>query len=155
MRRTTYATCLVAALALAGCAAVEQAPAALPEAESAGADAVAPPPTAVTVEDFDTTTAAERAEAAAAPDDAGAEVPLGTTIASLGDATQPGFWAETPLVTSVRPGRLIYEVNGRSVQVELRPSGGEPGTGTRVSLSAMRILEAPLAALPELTVTGL
>ena len=160
---------VLGAVALSGCGAgpfrAPQAPApsgtaaALPEgaAPAPGTAAAPPPETARTQEEFDTTSAEER-RAAAAPgptDGDAAEVALGTTIASLGDPASPGFWAETPLVQSVRPGRLSYPGTGRSVQVELRPSGGAPGSGTRVSLPAMRVLEAPLTALPELTVTGL
>ncbi|MEM1429363.1 MAG: D-galactarate dehydratase [Pseudomonadota bacterium] len=119
-----------------------------------GTEAGAPPAGAVTVEQFDTTTAAER-EAAAATTGAATEDSLGTTVATLGDPALPGFWAETPLVTNVRQGRLTYAATGQSVKVELRPSGGAPGSGTRVSLPAMRVLQAPLTALAELTVVGL
>jgi len=159
---------LLGALALAGCglspfgaprAPAPSVSAAAPpqDADPAPGPAAAPPQTARTAEEFDTTSAEDRRAAAApAPSEAAtAEVALGTTIASLGDPASPGFWAETPLVQSVRPGRLSYPEKGRSVQVELRPSGGAPGSGTRVSLPAMRVLEAPLTALPELTVTGL
>lgn len=122
--------------------------------ENTTVTAPAPPPEARTVEQFDTTTEQERAEAAAPPP-APQSAKLGTTIASLGDPSLPGFWAETPLVTEVQPGRLDFPSQGTSVQVELRPSGGAPGSGTRVSLPALRVLEAPLTALPELEVFGL
>lgn len=163
---------LVLALGLSGCSGLPffqpQAPAAAPgvsealsgdgatdfEVDVPGASAPPPPPEARTVEQFDTTTAADRAEAAA-PTDASNGAPLGTTIASLGDPADPGFWAETPLVSEVRQGRLTYPATGKSVQVELRPSGGEAGSGTRVSLPALRVLEAPLTALPELEVFAL
>jgi hypothetical protein len=160
-------TGLGAALLLAGCAAIDRpspageapgtaVPASLPEGAdpAPGTAAGAPPETAVTVEQFDTTSAAERQAAAAAVPQA-AEQALGTTIASLGDPAQPGFWAETPLVDTVRQGRLTYAATRQSVTVELRPSGGAPGSGTRVSLPAMRVLGAPLTALAELSVTGL
>lgn len=116
----------------------------------------APPPSAAarTVEQFDTTTAAERVEAAEAPAPS-TQARLGTTVASLGNPADPGFWAETPLVSAPRPGRLEYNATGKSVLVELRPSGGAAGSGTRVSLPALRVLEAPLTALPELVVFGL
>lgn len=117
------------------------------------ANAPPPPRGAVTAEQFDTTTAADRAEAAAAPAVPG-ERRLGTTIASLGSPADPGFWAETGLVDAPVAGRLEYPANGTSVQVELRPSGGAPGSGTRVSLAAMRVLGAPLTGLPELVVFG-
>jgi len=34
----------------------------------------------------------------------------------------------------------------------LRPSGGEPGAGSQISLAAMRLLDAPLTGLLELSV---
>jgi len=122
------------------------------EVEKPG-DGVAPKPpaSARTVDQFDTTTEAEKQAAAAKPA-AAAEKRLGTTIASLGDPTDPGFWAETPLVRVAQSGRLEFPGNGNSVQVELRPSGGPAGSGTRVSLPAFQVLGAPLTGLPELVV---
>ncbi|WP_235000554.1 hypothetical protein [Pseudooctadecabacter jejudonensis] len=108
-----------------------------------------PPPNARTVEDFDTTSAEDRAEAVAAPVSSG-ERALGTTIATLGSPTDPGIWFKTPLVTAVTQGRIEY--NGNSVAVELRPSGGAAGSGSQISLAAMRLIEAPLTGLPEVTV---
>ena len=108
-----------------------------------------PPPQARTVEEFDTTTAEDRAEALAAPEPAG-ETALGTTIASLGSPTIPGIWMETPLVDALAMGRVEHA--GQSVNVELRPSGGAAGSGSQISLAAMRLLEVPLTALPELSV---
>lgn len=109
-----------------------------------------PPPSANarTVEQFDTTSQEDRA-AAVAPPASGARS-LGTTIASLGSPTDPGIWVKTPLVRSITQGRVEY--NGNSVNVELRPSGGAPGSGSQISLAAMRLIEAPLTGLPELTV---
>jgi hypothetical protein len=117
-------------------------------------DGVPPPAEAATAEDFDTTTPEERAAAAATDETEGARR-LGTTVASLGDPADPGFWIETPLVTEARRGRLEYPANGKTVQVELRPSGGASGSGSRVSLPALRMLEAPLTGLPELVVFAL
>lgn len=108
-----------------------------------------PPPTARTVEDFDTTTADDREAAIATPAAAG-ERRLGTTVASLGSPTDPGIWFKTPLVRGVRQGRVEY--NGNSVNVELRPSGGAPGSGSQISLAAMRLIQAPLTGLIEVTV---
>ena len=104
------------------------------------------PSAAKTVEELDATTAAER-DAAVALGAAGRL--LGETVASLGDVTVPGFWVETPLATAEGPGRLVYPANGRSVDVTLMPS---EGGSSRVSLAAMRLLEAPLAGLPALEV---
>ncbi len=171
MRLTTGLGGWLAALALAGCGEVPflqprdtpqvreaiSGAAARPEGAnpSPGAAAGAPSSRAVTVEEFDTTTSQERAAAAAVPASGGGEAALGTTVASLGNPAEPGFWAETPLVSAVRRGRLTDPASGASVQVELRPSGGDAGTGTRVSLPAFRVLELPLSALRELRVTGL
>lgn len=110
-----------------------------------------PPPTARTVEQFDTTTAEDRAEAVAEAELAG-ETRLGSTIASLGSPADPGFWLKTPFVTELAMGRVEYPANGKSVNVELRPSGGEAGSGSQLSLPAMRLLEAPLTGLPEVIV---
>ena len=103
-------------------------------------------------ERLDTTTAEERAEATAAPA-GGGETRLGTTVASLGDPTEQGLWLETPLVTGVREGRIVR--GGASVKLELRPSGGAAGSGSRISLAAMRLLGASLTDLPEVEVFGL
>ncbi len=77
---------------------------------------------------------------------------LGTTIASLGDPAAEGFWMKTPLVSAVTQGRVVYPDTGRSVRLELIPSGGPAGGGSQLSLAAMRLLEAPLADLVEVTV---
>ncbi len=110
-----------------------------------------PPPSARTVEQFDTTTEAARAAAVAAPPPP-SEVRLGSTIASLGSPTDPGIWMRTGLVSAVAMGRVEYPANGRSVTLELRPSGGPASAGSQISLAAMRLLEAPLTGLPELVV---
>lgn len=106
-----------------------------------------PPEDAVTVEDFDTTTEAQREEAIAAP--ASGSSSLGTTVASLGDATTPGFWLETPLVSAPTTGRIRNPETGRTVQVDLRPI---EGGSSRISLAALRLLEAPLTELVTLEV---
>ena len=108
-----------------------------------------PPPQARTVEEFDTTSAEDRAEALEAPS-GGGEERLGTTIASLGPPAEPGIWLETPLTDRLAEGRA--EWNSNSVNLELRPSGGAPGSGSQISLAAMRLLEIPLTELPEITV---
>ena len=81
-----------------------------------------PPPKARTVEQFDTTTAEDRAAAVAKPEPAG-ETKLGTTIATLGSPADPGIWIKTPLVTELVMGRAVYGANGRSVNLELAPVG--------------------------------
>ncbi|MBV2360541.1 hypothetical protein KUH32_12205 [Thalassococcus sp. CAU 1522] len=125
-----------------------------PQARPADATAVAarrPPTGARTAEDFDTTTTAERAEAAAAPQPAG-ERRLGDTVASLGDVARPGFWLETPLVTKTQKGRIVYAATGQSAQVDLIPIDGPATAGSRISLAAMRLVGAPLTDLPTLEV---
>lgn len=77
---------------------------------------------------------------------------IGTTIATLGDASEGGFWLKTPLVTEPTPGRVVYVSSGRSVQVELRPLDGPAGGGSQLSMQAMRLLEAPFTGFPELVV---
>ncbi len=111
--------------------------------------AVRPPQNARTVEEFDTTTAEERVEAAA-PATGGRS--LGTTIASLGDPTKAGFWLETPLVDAPAKGRVVFPGNGKSAQVDLIPIDAPDGAGSRISLAAMRLIEAPLTDLPTIEV---
>ncbi|AZQ68078.1 D-galactarate dehydratase [Silicimonas algicola] len=113
------------------------------EAAPVSVVAPAPPPprTARTVEQFDTTTAEQKARAASVS----GGTSLGTTVASLGDPAAPGFWIETPLVTEAGRGRVVYQ--GKSVEVDLRP-----GPSSRVSLGALRVLGAPLTDLAEVEV---
>ena len=106
-----------------------------------------PPASARTAEEFDTTTEEERV-AAASPASEAQERSLGTTVVSLGDPARPGFWLETPLVSSVVTGRVVNPENGQSSQVELSPSE----SGSRMSLSAMRLIGVPLTGLAEVQV---
>lgn len=122
-----------------------------PEARPDGVAAPPPPPEARTVEEFDTTSAAERAEAAAPPEPAG-EKSLGSTVASLGDVSKPGFWLETPLVSAPGKGRVVNPATGKSAQVDLIPIEGPATAGSRISLAAMRLIEAALTDLPTLDV---
>ena len=77
-----------------------------------------------------------------------------TTLAGLGDPTQPGLWLRTGLVSAVQAGRVTTEA-GRTLDLELRPSGGDPGSGSQISLAAMQALGLPLAALASLRVDPL
>ena len=132
-----------------------------PDAATPVVEAVAPvvetldptpaPPNARTVEQFDTTTAEDRAAAVAKPEPAG-ETKFGTTIATLGSPADPGIWIKTPFVTEMVMGRAVYGANGRSVNLELRPSGGDAGSGSQISLPAMRLLDSPLTGLLELAI---
>ncbi|MGP9804198.1 hypothetical protein [Paracoccus sp. NSM] len=134
---------------------VAPAPAAAPTPEAVAAAtaitrAPAPRPAArATPAQLDTTTAEQRA-AAARPAER-AETRLGTTIASLGNPAEAGFWIRTPLVTERAMGRIVNPATGKSAQVELIPltSGG---TGSQVSLSAMQLLGVALTDLPRLEV---
>ncbi|MFW5641138.1 MAG: hypothetical protein ACOCY0_00055 [Roseicyclus sp.] len=76
---------------------------------------------------------------------------LGFAVASLGDASVPGLWMETPLVSAEGPGRVVGP-DGRTVAVTLRPTGGARGTTSSLSLEAMQALGLDLAALPTVTV---
>lgn len=149
-----------ACLALLGCGSFPIAPEPpLPSSEGqvrpqarpgAGTSAVAPPETARTAEEFDTTTREQR-EAAAAADTAG-DALLGRTVVSLGDPARPGFWIETPLVTSATSGRVVFAGTGQSSQVDLIPIDGPPTAGSRMSLAAMRLIGVPLTGLAEVEV---
>ena len=129
----------------AGLGETDQRPAARP--------ATAPKPTASaqTVEQFDTTTNAQRAEAAEAAPVSG-ERKLGPTVGSLGNPAEPGFWLKTPLVSAPAKGRVEYPSNGKSVSVDLIPIDGPKTAGSRVSLAALRLLGAPLTGLPDLII---
>ena len=147
---------LLPALALGACTEFQQAltpaVAAPPAATAPTLDPTPPPPpprSARTVEQFDTTTQEDRAEALA-PVNTGGETRLGTTIASLGNPADPGIWLETPLVSALTPGSV--KLNGKTVKVELRPSGGAAGSGSEISLAAMRLLNVPLTDLPTIEV---
>jgi len=76
---------------------------------------------------------------------------MGFTVTTLGDATNPGLWIETPLVTEEGPGRVVSE-NGLQLFLTLRPSGGARNSGSRLSLQGFQELGIPLTDLPTLTV---
>ncbi|WP_134678841.1 hypothetical protein [Paracoccus ravus] len=100
-------------------------------------------------EELDTTTAGQKAQAAA-PSAGGQK--LGTTIASLGDPSQPGFWIKTPLVGAESQGRIVNPANGKSANVRLIPLGGPASGGSQVSLPALQMLGVSLTDLPALEV---
>jgi hypothetical protein len=111
-----------------------------------------PPASANTAEELDTTTEEDRAAALAPPAPEAPAGRLGTTVATLGPPADPGIWLETPLVDALTQGRVVDPATGKSVNVELRPSGGEPGSGSQISIAAIRLLEAPLTGILELEV---
>ncbi len=127
---------------LAACAVVQPEQ---PPPVSAPVETAAPPPDARTVEEFDTTSADERA-AATSPDASGTF--LGSDVASLGDPARPGFWIETPLASAPGKGRVTLSGKGGGVEVDLIPSE----SGSRLSLAAIRLLEVPLTDLPTVDV---
>ncbi|MCX7566277.1 hypothetical protein OS189_07970 [Sulfitobacter sp. F26169L] len=167
---TTPLTAITAALTLSACAQlgsgqpedsvapVAEADASQAEVAAVNADPVltsAPPPpkAAKTQEALDTTTSAQRAQAAAPAAPAASSKLLGTTVASLGSPTEPGFWLKTPLVKTETSGRVTNKANGKSSAVKLIPIDGPASGGSRISLPAMRLIEAPLTELAQLEVT--
>lgn len=101
---------------------------------------------------FDTSTKEERDEAANA--DAVSDNLLGPTLATLGNPSTPGFWLETPLVSSRQKGHVKDPKSGKSLNVDLIPISGERTSGSRLSLPAMRLLDLDLGAIVELNVYG-
>lgn len=126
------------------------APAAIPAPTLDPTPPPPPPTTATTVDQFDTTTEEDRAAATdVVTEDETQE--LGVTIATLGSPAEPGIWLKTPLVTALSEGQVT--LGDKTINIELRPSGGAPGSGSQMSLAAMRLLEAPLTGLSEVTVS--
>ena len=150
-RSTTLVTLCLCTSLLAACNMDRQANTTQPKAPPPAASTAA---TSVlqgggqTVAALDTTTAAEKA-AAAKPVAGGGK--LGSTVASLGDATEGGFWIKTPLAKAPAKGRVVNPANGKSANVDLQPlSGG--GAGSQLSLAAMQALGLSLTDLPEVDV---
>lgn len=113
--------------------------------------APAPRPAArATPAQLDTTTPEQRA-AAAQPAPA-AETRLGSTIASLGDPTEGGFWIKTPLVKERGLGRIVDPSTGKSAKVDLIPLDGPASGGSQVSLPALQLLGVSLTDLPTIEV---
>ncbi len=109
-----------------------------------------PPEGARTAEAFDTVSAGEKQAATEAAEEAaasGAGEALGETVASLGNPGEPGLWIKTPLARDPGKGRVVYPVNGKAVELELIPLDGPKTGGSRMSLAALRSLEAPLTGL--------
>lgn len=136
------------------------APAALPEdqetvvAPLAPTTAAPPPPAAArTVEALDTTTPEQRAAAVAPAAPEAASSALGTTVVSLGSPTEPGLWLKTPLVKAEAQGRVTNLANGKSSLVTLLPLDGPATAGSRMSLPALRLIEASLTDLTEVEVS--
>ncbi|QYK39869.1 MAG: hypothetical protein KF887_10315 [Paracoccaceae bacterium] len=107
----------------------------------------APPPGARTAAALDTTSAADKAAALAAPAAPASERELGRVAVSLGNPAEPGFWLRSALVTAAGPGRVVTE-GGASLAVDLLPGEG----AAQLSLPAFRALDLPLTALPMVTI---
>lgn len=143
---------VVLALALSGCASLDRArqPAAPADdlaTEFAPAVAVTPLGTAGQAPAaLDSTSAAEKAAALAAPAEGG-ERELGRVVVALGAPAEQGLWVSTALVAAPTKGRVVAP-NGQSLAVDLRPASG----AALMSLAAYQALGIGLTELPELTV---
>jgi hypothetical protein len=162
MMRTPLLLCCVAALALPGCAVLDRLQgrpkaAPVPEAplEAPLATEIAVPvettplgATGQSPEALDTTSAAEKEAALAAPaPSAGGE--LGRQVVALGSPADPGLWVQTSLVAAVTKGS-VRAPNGQTLSVELRPGSG----AALMSLAAYQALGIALTDLPELVIFG-
>ena len=78
---------------------------------------------------------------------------LGTTVVSLGSATEPGLWLKTPLVDAEQPGRVTNPATGKSAAVTLIPLEGPATAGSRMSLPALRLIGASLTDLTTVEVS--
>ncbi len=116
-----------------------------PAPSPGGVPGVAPLPGAQTAAALDGTTAAEKAEALAAPV-AGARE-LGRTSVALGSPAEQGFWLKSSLVSAPGKGKVMT-ASGASIAVDLQPGTG----GALLSLAAYRALGLNLTDLPEVTV---
>lgn len=121
-----------------------------PDARPASSPAAALGRTARMPELLDQTRPEERA-AATAPAAAQGQF-LGTSLASLGNPAESGFWLRTGLVSSVTSGRIELASGTGSLALELRPSGAAPGAGSQLSLAAFRTLDRPLTEIIALRV---
>ncbi|MBN2631336.1 MAG: hypothetical protein JXR75_12460 [Rhodobacteraceae bacterium] len=95
---------------------------------------------------LDTTTAAQKQAALAAPAASG-ERNLGKVAVSLGSPAEPGIWLRSALVKAAGKGRVVT-ASGTSVAVDLMPGQG----AAQLSLAAYRALGLGLTDLPEVTV---
>lgn len=126
---------------------------ALAPASELPAETTAPPPpvAAKTAAALDTTTPEQRAAAAVKAPEATSKA-LGKTVVSLGSPTEPGLWLKTPLVKTETQGRVTNPANGKSSAVTLIPIDGPATAGSRMSLAALRLIEASLTDLTEVDV---
>ena len=101
--------------------------------------------------ELDVATKEERQAAIAESTAPEKEKALGKTIASLGSPAQAGFWLKTPLVSEQEEGRVVVLASGQSANLVVMPLEGE-GSGSQLSLSAMRLLGLPLMDLVKINV---
>lgn len=102
--------------------------------------------TGQTAATLDTSTAAEKAAAVAAPA-AASEADLGLMVVALGSPAEQGFWLKSAKVATAGKGRVVTS-GGQSVAVDLQPGTG----GALLSLAAFRALGLGLTDLPEVRV---
>ncbi|MFZ8969609.1 MAG: hypothetical protein ACO2ZF_00225, partial [Paracoccaceae bacterium] len=93
----------------------------------------------------------EEREAAVAQTSVAETQALGETIVSLGNPAETGFWVKTPLLGTKSSGRVTHKETGKSVNVTLLPLDGQ-GSGSQISLSAMRALGLPLSSLTSVVI---
>ncbi|QPM89259.1 hypothetical protein PSAL_004740 [Pseudooceanicola algae] len=79
---------------------------------------------------------------------------LGSTLATLGAATEAGLWLKTPLVTKRQPGEVYSAQTGKRLAVDLIPIEGPATGGSRLSLQAMQQLGLSLTSLAEVDVSA-
>lgn len=143
-----------AALAACDTAGMDPAPRPAPRTAPATVTTVAVEPAEAAAAEATTGVVAETLPAAPAKPAAAAGGRLGTTVASLGDATQGGMWIKTPLVKTAGKGRVVDPVTGKSVDVSLIPLGGAASAGSQLSLQAMTSLGFDPTELPSVDVYG-
>ncbi len=100
--------------------------------------------------EMDVATIKER-EAAIAQKPVSEAKTLGETIVSLGNPAETGFWVKTSLISNKSTGLVTDIASGKSVNVTLLPLEGL-GSGSQISLSAMRALGLPLTSLASVIV---
>lgn len=146
-------------LALSGCALLTpkaKAPPPATEAPGLATEFAAPVQTTTletlgegqSVAALDTTSAAEKDAALAAPVAAGGGE-LGRQVVALGSPADPGLWVQTSLVSVVTKGTVVAP-NGQTLAVELRPGSG----AALMSLAAYQALGIGLTELPEVAILG-
>lgn len=94
---------------------------------------------------------ARQEQARPAPPAPAADGFVGETLAGLGAPGETGLWLRTGLVAETTRGRIVTEA-GRSLTLELRASGAEPGAGSQISLMAMQSLGLAFGQLATLRV---